>query len=77
MSSGRHRQMAAHAGVRRQRVGERGSDGYQARLEELGIADGQDALAQVHIATAQPQAFARTKSRTVQNQQQGTEGRMP
>ena len=35
VSSGRHRQIAALAGVRRQCVGERGSDGYQSRLVEM------------------------------------------
>ena len=77
LSSGRHRQMSTLDGIRGQRVGERVANGHQARLEEFGIADGQDALAQIHIATAQPQAFTWAKSRPVQSQQQGSEGRLP
>ena len=77
MSRGGHRQMPALAVIRGQCSGERGADGHQAGLEEFGIADGQDTLVQIHVATAQPQAFARAKSRSVQNQQQGPEGRVP
>ena len=75
--AGRRRQTPALPLMFGERVGERVTDGRQTRFEEFGVADGEDVLAEVHIAAAQAQPLARTKSRPVQGKKQGPESPVP